>query len=286
MPRIFLAPGVKRFRYIAGTPLLDYLAAQQSAICDAHSPGASVQRAFENPNPWDVATGETYGGFNQSLFLKGSATGFANFDTDAVLGGAGTCASKVFISPHHYLQGCGATHGITDTADVKLLGLDFRLGYQVAEYTGTIVKLLPDNWHFYTNNSVRLPCFARMHNTYIGAESTVDAERQWVMPIPAFNGVAEDIYLPTDDLFPWVKSNPAAPYKMAYGLDSGSPIFCGMFGDPVILGFVSVATVLGSEHVAGLYWTIVSLMNSLATTNSDPLAGTYRPQLVDLAVFD
>lgn len=281
-----LAAGVKRFRYHTDSPLITYLLGQQTAICAASTPGAATQRAFVNPNPWDVATGETYGGFNPNLFLKGTAPGFTNFDTDAVLGGAGTCSSKVFISPHHYLLGCGAAHSYTDTADVKLLGADFRIGYQVSEYTGTIVKLLPDNWHYYTNNSVRLPAFARMHNTYIGADSATDAERQWVMPVLAFNGVGTDAYAPTDSLFAWAKTNPADPYKMVSGGDSGSPIFCGLFGAPVILSFIQGASAVGQVHIAGLYWTIVSLMNSLATTYSDPLAGTYRPQVVDLSVFD
>jgi hypothetical protein len=281
-----LATGAYRFRYHPDAPLTEYLRLQQSVICASAVPGPLSQRAFENPNPWDPSTGNTYGGFNPDLWLKQAVRGFTPFDVDSCLGGAGTCSARVFLSPHHFLMGCGAVHETGETASIKYVGLDFRLGYQVEAHTGTIVKLLPANWAMYTNDSARLPCYARMHNTYIGANGEIDAERQWVMPVLAFNTLGSSIYLPDDPLFNWVKPIPSDPYKMASGGDSGSPIFCGFFGEPVILSFISGGTFLGIQHASTLYWEIVSVMNSLATAFSDPLAGSYRPQTVDLRIFD
>lgn len=272
-----LAPNAVRFKQVPGQPLVDYLYAQQLAACAGKSPGAATQRAFVNPNDWDAETGNSYGAVNPNVFLP------YPFSTTTL-----ACNSSVFISPHHYLKPCGLLHNPTmvETDTLKLIGSDTRLYYQVAEYTGVIAKLLPYNYGLYSGNSAELPAFARMHNTYIGVSPDVTAERQWIMPVTAFAWGEGTQFQADHPLFAWQKQMPNSPVgTMLSGGDSGSPVFCYIQGQPVILSFVSSAWMMGSDKLAELFWQIATKMRELAAFYGDPLAQSYKPQTVDLELL-
>ena len=72
---------------------------------------------------------------------------------------------------------------------------------------------------------------------------------------------------------------------MATGGDSGSPVFCGINGELVILSHVTFYGVIGTDDLALLAPQINTAMNDLATYYSDPAAGTYAVQTVDLSGF-
>lgn len=262
------APGYKRFSLAAGQPLIDYLYAQQIAACSGLSPGVTTQRAYTD-----------LGAANPSMFLKQPRAGFDIFDTDSILIGSGTCSANVYISAHHYLVPCGTDHdaGLVETDTMKLIG-SFKMHYSVAPYTGTIAKFLPSNYAMYVGTSRLLPAFARLENTNIVGET------QWVMPVNAFNLPTTNQFLPDHPLFAWQQQY--APYLMVAPGDSGSPVFCGIKGDLVLLSFVSSGSSMGVQSLANDYWLMAQKMVDLATYYSDTDATTYRPLTVDLSFLD
>ena len=269
----------------------DYLLNQQLAAISTETPGASTQRAFTNPNDIDPATGSTWGPFNPNLFLKRAKPGYTPFDTDPVLYKPGTCGARAWLSPHHYINGCGSDHGSIDTDTSRLILTGAVLYYSDVAYTGTLVKLLPWWYSCLTNNypakpsGVKLPAFARMHNTYTGSGVTV--EQDWVMPVdydPNPGSTNSPQYLDGDVRKVWQKESGTSPAMCTSG-DSGSSIFCGVNGDTIILSFVELAATMGDVDLAANYSLIKSKMQELSVINGGPNATTISPLVADLSMF-
>lgn len=274
-----LAPYVYAAADVPGAPLTTYLRAQQLAACANKSPGASTQRTYVN--------GDGSGGFNTGMFLKQASPGFDAFDVDAFLiVPPAACAGKVYISEHHYLSPCGLVHngGLVDTDTMKVIGRDSLLYYDETPYTGTIVKLLPYNAEFYLEPtdaglSRQIPCFTRARNTMVSGEYF------WTQPVNAFN-INEAYtavgyqFTPDHPLYAWQQQE--SDYYMSWGNDSGSPVFCGIYGEAVLVSFTAAASAVGWDKFHLLLDTITIKMQELATYYSDPNALEYRPQTVAL----
>lgn len=269
--------------------LYSYLLSQQLAALSGETPGALTQRAFTNPNDDDPATGNTYGAINSNLFLKRAKAGYTPFDVDALLTAPGTCAKRAWISPNHYLGGCSSDHGVTETATSRFITESAMMFYSATVYTGTLCKLLPW-WYGYLigtqkyNDSAsnRMPAFALMFNTYEGAGIT--AETEWIMPVDFITGVGAAQYEPADSRFSWQKQYNAS-YQMATAEDSGSPIFCGVNGEPVILSFVEAGLTMGAADLAIQHSLIRAKMRELSAANGGPNPTTVAPLVADLSGF-
>lgn len=275
-----LAPYSLPVDSVPGAPLTAYLRAQQLAACAGKSPGAAAQRTYVN--------GDGSGGFNTGMFLKQNASGFDSFDVDAFLvESPASCAGRVYISAHHYLNPCGNIHAggvLVDTDTVKQIGSDTELMYDPTPYTGTIVKLLPEYADFYLEADQQIPCFARMKNTTLGA-----GELWWTQPVNAFavgpdgTGVSTYQFTPEHPLYEWQQQY--TDYFLSIGGDSGSPVFCGIYGEPVLISFVAVGSYVGFDRFHRLLTQITIKMRELAAFYSDPDAATYAPQTVPLNVY-
>jgi len=263
--------------------LREYLQTQQSLICGASLPGSASQRGYVN--------GNGTGGVNPNLFLKKTVAGYDGFNVDVFLNSPaipGTCSSRVYISSHHYLLACGYGHNksLVDTNTTKRIGYDTRLEYDPVLYTGVIAKLLPsDTYRYiptvlgdsgsYVNTGGPLPAFCRLANTNQSGESW------WVQPANAWSGSGGQ-FLPGNTLLAWQQQFSSG--YLGKGGDSGSPIFCGIKGDTVLLGFVCcLGTVGAGEHPGSTNQLIKDKMQELAQYYNDPNWNTYAPLVVNLA---
>lgn len=280
--------------YVAGS-LRKYLLDQQVAALSGIIPGAASQRAHVLGNNYDTSPfpgqvwhwGGTYGSVNTNNFLRAqSKPGFDALPLDAldqILAGGqdGSIEWKAWISNHHYLTWKG--HGVSDGTYHKQIRGEIVVQYSPTEWTGTLVKLLPSNWEDYlpgvlpggTLNEIR--CWARLYNTYDG-KTDATSERRWVQPVVGLSSPRID-----GDLAAYQKRN--SNNLMVTGGDSGTPVFCGINGDLVMLTHTVFGGYIGWYFYAEWATQINTAMNALATQFSDPAAGTYAIQTVDLSGF-
>ena len=262
-----IATGATRFKACIGAPLYDYLNAQLLEVCAASSPGAATQRMFVN--------GDGTGGLNPNLYINQffDASGVASYE-----GGTGV---RVYISPHHYLTGLGAAHGSASIAGVReIVGNDTLVYYTATPYTGPLIKLLPRNTRLYLGQNYAIPAFARQKNTRIAGEE------YFVQPVLAFHEL--NIYtLPPQPQFPvghvlYAWQQQTIEGTLSWGGDSGSPVFCMINGEAVIMSFTSVGGFVGRDRLDVIYWDIRTAMVKLALANADIDAQAYALLEADL----
>lgn len=274
--------------YTAGS-LRAYLYDQQVAALDGVTPGAATQRAGAYGNGIAaglntvVAMNGSYGGPNTANFLRAQGkTGFAGFSLDLLdqvldSGHNGNGAGwRAWISPHHFLTWRG--HSASNGATWQAIQGEIIVEYSATPWTGALAKLLPStysskmeilsqNW---AEIGTGVSCWARLFNTYDN-KSDATAERRWVMPVEMhrvnFLDSRRDY-----QMF-------AANGTMLNGGDSGSPIFCGIGGDLVMISHAQTQYNIGSLFYADYAEEINAAM---AVLNG---SGTYTIQTVDLSGF-
>jgi len=253
--------------------LRKYLDDQMTACLAGVAAGVASQAAFN----------AGYSALNSGNFLlRRGVTGFDDMPLDileAVLATPGAWAnSRVWISNHHYLTGLGALHGTGEASGRKAIGVDSFVWYSATEWTGSVAKVInPYQEYLPDSASVQdagsgIMCFVRAYNTY-------GSSNYWVMP-------AYFTYNTLDAAHPlYAYQRHGTGDSFMTGGDSGSPVFCGVGGDLVILSHVAVAGVVGADKYGALKTSIDTAMNTLATENSDPAAGTYAVGVATLAGF-
>jgi hypothetical protein len=251
--------------------LRKYLYDQQIAALVGVTPGAAAQRAHINGAP-------SYGAVNSSNFVRAQAqSGFDALPLDALdvllAGPGGNVDWKAWISAHHFLTWRG--HGSVDGATWKSISGEIVVEYSADAWAGTLCKLLPANWRTYMpavqdNLGTEINCWARMYNTYD------DTEHRWVMPVR----VAYNNPYPTgDSRLPYQKTWPDHNPQMANGGDSGSPVFCGINGNLIILGHTAWLGNICSHFYADY---ITQINAAMAALNA---SGSYSVGTVDLSGF-
>lgn len=279
--------------------LREYLEQQQFAALAGVSPGYAEQRAHVGPN---AVVG--FGTVNEMNFLLNSngKAGYDGLPLDAlreILAGPGGYTSwRAWISPHHFITWKG--HLPPETAATWMrIGSEIVVEYSATRWDGALVKLLPPDAATYIPPQItgdlygqyfsieniavgtEICCWARLFNTYDGyANDDPLVEKRWLMPTrfiwhnPFSSGDIRRAYQrymtsPTD----WMVS----------GGDSGSPVFCGINGELVLLSHVRWSGTVGYDLYYRSVDSINAAMNSLAETNGDPNGGTYaveHPTLV------
>lgn len=320
---IYTSGGVTSVTDVVGQSegsLRKYLQDQQLAALAGVISGPTSQRAAINPNNIDTNTGDniglvtpsggTYGGVNTSNFMiaptsEALAAGYTPLPTDALgqllaAGDGKQIEGKAWISNHHYISWAGHnTSGIIygGTNWMQVLnngfGTEIFVFYSPTEWTGSLVKLLPQNYldympsHSPLGRGELIHVFARMYHTYYptGDYSSTDptSERRWVMPV-CMHGVSQNVYgtYPLGDVRRTFQRTKSSGILMCNGGDSGSPIFCGIGGDLVILSHITSLGSMGTQNYTHHKSLIDSAMNNLASAAGDPSAGSYAVQTVDL----
>lgn len=282
--------------YTTGS-LRDYLDKQQAAALVGVTPGAASQRAGVNGN--GIAAGlasvvqmpGSFGGANTNNFLRAQGkSGFDGFNLpllDEVLdsGFSGNGAGwRAWISPHHFLTWIG--HGATSASGRVAIQEEIVVMYSATPWGGALAKLLPSNYRSYMdviaaknwlNIGTGIGCWARLYNTYDG-KGDASAERRWVQPGMLHTGTK----IPSSRAAFQVRAEDGT---LVNGGDSGSPVFVGIHGDLVMLSHCQSQYNLGSIFYADYITEINVAMNTLAAAASDPLAGSYAVQTVDLSGF-
>lgn len=301
------------------TSLRYYLKQQQIAALVGVTPGAGKQRAGAYPNGMaaglntEIKAAGSYGGINTNNFLFDSKPGFDGLPADALslllnggsFGNQGGAQWQAWISPHHFLSWRGHyISGVDGGIYYKVLGdLHTTQGgtatpnslreccvyYSPTAYTGTLVTLLPSNWREYmpeTDIGLRraaptaIACWTRMFNIYQG--SGINTEKRWVQPTEYLCRYDKGgIYPPTDPRRPYQK--PDYNNILVTGGDSGSPVFCGIKGNLVLLGHVAEGGLIcyWEDVYADDIAEITSVMNILATRNGE-VNPTYVCPTIDL----
>lgn len=214
---------------------------------------------------------------NPNIFLrfsKGLYSAPANDILDQMLSG-GFGGWKAWVTPHHYLTWRG--HSISDTATSKQINGEIALTYSSTRWNGTLAKMLPPDYDTKISGSMNIffPCFAKLMNLYDGNSNAV---------MPAFWGSSNHLSKPCDSSFGDMIGLQAYQYRRSDGAivtggDSGSPVFCFINGQLVILGCVSYAGQFGSYFYANFFSQLqgfVSAMNA---------SGNYQIATVDLSGF-
>lgn len=186
------------------------------------------------------------GVYNPNLFIR--RTGVAGFTAlPADLLEYVIMYGIFYITPHHYVIAAGHDMSAASAANdwSEPVGWNSRLYYDSSTWTGTLCKIMPDNWVSKLPSPVNLttaahgfsiPVWARMYNTY--GEST----NYWVMPINYTLGNP----FPVGDSRRAYQRFQASPETMATGGDSNSPVFCGINGDLVLLPHVAFYSYVGA----------------------------------------
>ena len=268
--------------FIAGS-LRAYLYDQQIAALTGVTPGATAQRAcLVNP----ATLGDSGGGVNPNNFLMSPtaaaiSAGFTPLPTDLLAeimdSAAGAARWRAWITPHHYITWDGHLSATrTPTATRIDVSKETAVYYSATPWAGALAKLLPHDPRAYLpygKNFVdqAISCWARLFNTY----ETV--ERRWVQP--AYKGYnREENFVTGDTRIPFRKR--AIDGTMVNGGDSGSPVFCGIGGDIVMLGVTSTQYNLGGTSYFQNETDYVSLIQSAVDALN--ASGPYTVGVVDL----
>lgn len=270
--------------------LRKYLYDQQIAALAGVVAGASAQRAGVYGNGiaaglnTAVAMSGSYGGANTANFIRAQAkAGFAGFPLDLLdqvldSGHSGNGAGwRAWISPHHFLTWRG--HGASDGSTWRAINGEIIVEYSATPWSGTLAKILPSTFRNYmpiclaTAQGTFIPVWARLYNTYDN-KSDATAERRWVMPanftnLPFGSGDTRYTY----------QKQASGLVKMANGGDSGSPVFCGINGNLVMLSHTAYQGSVGTLEY-GAYLTQINA--AMAALNG---SGTYTVGTADLSGF-
>jgi hypothetical protein len=215
--------------YVSGS-LRKYLYDQQIAALAGVTTGAAAQRdLLSDANP--------------DMFLyRTGISGFTALPLDALQ--QAIRYGRFYITPHHYIQAAGHNTASTDT--YKFINFNSQMVYQASEWTGSLCKILPDNFRTQTPNTVTggsfgtsIPVWARLRNTY--GEST----SFWTMPVNFDTGNP----FPVGDSRRAYQRYLASPETMATGGDSNSPVFCGVNGELIFLSHVAYYSMVGNLGV-------------------------------------
>lgn len=254
--------------------LREYLHDQTVSALSGVTAGSTSQRAF-------AAGGYVYDSVNTSNFLFNAAQMPADILASVLATPGAPANSKTWISPHHYISALGTLHGTLPAAGRRLLGVDTIVWWSATPWGGSLAKVLPANWLDYAPDSpiggtsyvgTGLYCFARMYNLYDVPE------HYWVMPVE----YSKNPFQAGHALRGFQKQKTSGD-PLANGGDSGSPVFCGIGGDLVILSHVSSQGLVGYDRLSGMITEINSAMNELAVEAGD--AGSYALQTVDISGF-
>ena len=266
--------------------LRKYLYDQQISALAGVTAGRSAQCAYANG--YDQVSG-----INTGCFVRAQGkSGFASLPLDLLddLLLADHYKNRVWLTPHHYITGLGATHSPSNiTANNRAIGIDSLIYYSSTIWTGTLAKLLPANWRTYmpdttlavnssypiTSLGTDLPCWSRLYNIYTGAN-----DHGWVQPVNY--RASNPFYDVTDSRRAYQRYTGTDP--MIIPGDSGSPIFCGINGALVIVSFVATQWNAGTDDLGALTTQINTAMNSIAVQNGDNT--TYAVTTVDLTGFN
>lgn len=261
--------------YVPGS-LRAYLRAQLESALSGVTPGGDEQRAR--------TLGQT--AVNPINFLR--AQNKLGFDPlpldllDELLAPPGW-SWRAWVSPRHFITWVG--HGAASTSD-RVAGYDFAVYWSHTPWAGNLVRFLPAGWesklppidsaqhgHFVHTG---IPCWVSARNTYTAGET------RWVMPAGLIDGA-----LPASDpLKPYQRSTTQNGSEIIMtGGDSGSPVFCGVNSQVVMLSHVFYGSRIGYYHYAWLVDYINSAMNQLASSKGDPAAGTYQCLFADISMF-
>jgi hypothetical protein len=258
-------------------------------------------------NPGSNAINQQYTSYaaQTATLLTGlTVSGWTPFDATIVANNNTNQQAQAWISPHHWISGIGAYHGQNPVSGTTcFVGRDVVIGYSATPYAGTLASFLPVTWAKYlpphtTNYPLSgMPCFCKLSNTYNGSGN-------WIEPVSAtglgFNTFSGLVNPPVDALeAPFCKTDPTYKVIGTSG-DSGSPVFCGINGTPVLLGRIfgyggaidwygdmltAPTTKMSNNTTSNTFQNdITSAMNTLATLNSD--ATIYALQYVSLAGFN
>ena len=215
-------------------------------------------------------------------------TGFTAFDPVYQ-----SSLATTWLSPYHYITGIGAFHnagvnkgnsayGGDGTYPNEIwLGTDTRVGHIIYPATPTptnqVSTLLPSTYYSHLPAHGEpfpmsgFPCWAHLYHTYLADESTNPLSQRWIQPVQ-FNGA--NILPPIDaSLLPYCKTYLAYGYPLPQiisGGDSGSRLFAGINGTPVLLGTVYGKSYGGqymgyTDSYGDLFAQIQTAMNNLTT---------------------
>lgn len=266
-----------------------YLYDQQVAALAGVTPGAATQRAGAYGNgiaaglSASVQMSGSYGGVNSNNFIRAQGkANFAGFDLtllDQVLdsdhAGSGV-GWRAWISPHHFLTWRG--HNATNGATWQAISGEIIVEYSATAWLGAVAKLLPADYALRLNIlsqnwaiiGTGIACWARLYNTYDN-KSDATAERRWVQPVEmhrcAFTDGREAYQVRAQN------------GTLINGGDSGSPIFCGISGDLVMVSHAQSQYNIGTMFYADY---ITQINAAMAALNA---SGTYTVQTVDLSGF-
>jgi hypothetical protein len=288
--------------YAAGS-LIKHLYDQQTALLTAVNALPS--------NPGSNAINQQYlNGVPSATLMTGlvGINGYRPFDVTTVAKNTGSASTQAWISPHHWISGIGAAHGVGSVyGQTVLVGGDCVIGYSAAPYVGTLTKFLPPTWRSYLPRHSEaypisgVPCWARLTNTYNGSN-------YWIEPVVARSEVVSSGMGSAVAQITYPREALSTAFCKTYngvictGGDSGSPVFCGINGTPVLLGRVygyggAIDWYGDILDAATTIWInpwpiavqdlrqndITSAMNKLASLNGD--ATVYALQYVDLTGF-
>lgn len=284
---------------IASGSLRKYLKDQQLAAISGVTPGSLSQRV--HTTPYNAGFGATGNSVNVSNFIRAQTkTGFHPFHLDVLdellVGGTGPAQWRAWISPHHFLTWLG--HGSNSSPGnwVSIAG-EVVVQYSATAWAGNLCKLLPSNWTDYIpreafyiqgGSTPEFNIWSRFYNTY-----DVGADKRWVMPVRlgATSGNGDNNPYPTGDPRRAFQKTYSGSPPMVNGGDSGSPAFIGITEDGGItatlvpLGHTAYLGTTCSFFYGDMHAGINAAMNTLASANSDLLAGSYAVQTVDLSGF-
>ncbi len=218
--------------YATGS-LRKYLYDQQIAALAVITPGAAAQ----HDQTWGI------GEANPNMFLyRTGVAGFTALPLDALK--EIIISGKFHITPRHYIQAAGHDTSSTDT--YKFINFNSQMRYHSDEWTGSLCKILPDNFRTKLPDAVSgdnigtsIPVWARLYNTY--GEST----SYWTMPVNFNTGNP----FPVGDSRRAYQRFSASPETMATGGDSNSPVFCGINGELIFLSHVAYYSRVGDVGV-------------------------------------
>ena len=242
--------------------------------------GVTRGGAAQSASRWNGSDDE----FNTNMFLVGNKTGYTAPATDILKQALwaddyGDNNSKVWITPHHYLN--FKTHGSPNGATWRVINGEIVVNYSPTRWNGTLARLLPANWKTYMPNLTTfgpyIPTFTRFKNNH--GDPAANGRGDLVQPGGIFTNTRQGTiasYLAPLDAYQFRTSTGA----IATGGDSGSPVFTIINGLYVAIGHVARGGMIATNNLSFYADHLTRIQEIVTLFNA---SGNFTIQTVNLS---